>query len=65
MKVGILLPQGWAQEFAGWPADEAWARAVAMAQQAERLGFESIWLFDHFQTTPRPMDRSRSRRSPR
>jgi F420-dependent oxidoreductase-like protein len=29
---------------------------VAVGQQAERLGFESIWLFDHFQTVPRPTD---------
>ena len=27
-----------------------------MAQQADRLGFESIWLFDHLHTTPRPTD---------
>jgi F420-dependent oxidoreductase-like protein len=27
-----------------------------VAQQAERLGFESIWLFDHFHTVPRPTD---------
>ena len=25
-------------------------------QQAERLGFESIWLFDHSTTVPRPTD---------
>ena len=24
--------------------------------QADRLGFESIWLFDHFHTVPRPTD---------
>ena len=31
-------------------------RTVAVAQQAERLGFESIWLFDHVHTVPRPTD---------
>jgi F420-dependent oxidoreductase-like protein len=56
MKVGILLPQGWAREYAGWPADQAWARTVELARQAERLGFESIWFVDHFQTTPEPSD---------
>ena len=29
---------------------------MAVAQQADRLGFESIWLFDHFHTTPKPTD---------
>ena len=29
---------------------------MAVAQQADRLGFESIWLFDHFHTVPRPTD---------
>ena len=27
-----------------------------MAQDADRLGVESIWLFDHFHTVPRPTD---------
>ena len=35
---------------------DAWRRTVDVARQAERLGFESIWLFDHFHTVPRPTD---------
>ena len=27
-----------------------------MAQRAEALGFESVWLFDHFHTVPKPTD---------
>ena len=34
----------------------AWRRTVAVAQRAEELGFESVWLFDHFHTVPRPTD---------
>jgi F420-dependent oxidoreductase-like protein len=56
MKVGIIVPQGWTGEYDGWDASTAWARTVAVAQQADRLGFESIWLFDHFHTVPRPTD---------
>ena len=26
------------------------------SRSAERLGFESVWLFDHFHTIPRPTD---------
>jgi F420-dependent oxidoreductase-like protein len=56
VKVGIIVPQGWTGDYDGWEPTAAWARTVAVAQQAERLGFESIWLFDHFHTVPRPTD---------
>ncbi|HEX8025339.1 MAG TPA: TIGR03560 family F420-dependent LLM class oxidoreductase [Candidatus Limnocylindrales bacterium] len=56
MKLGVIVPQGWTGEFDGWEAAPAWARTVAVSQQAERLGVESIWLFDHFHTVPRPTD---------
>jgi len=56
MKIGVIVPQGWVGEYDGWDPLEAWHRTVAVAQQADRLGFESIWLFDHFHTIPRPTD---------
>jgi F420-dependent oxidoreductase-like protein len=56
MKVGVIVPQGWTGEYDGWDALEAWGRTVKCALRAERLGFESIWLFDHFHTVPRPTD---------
>lgn len=56
MKLGIIVPQGWTGDYDGWEPERAWARTVAVAQQAERIGAESIWLFDHFTTTPRPTD---------
>lgn len=56
MDIGIIVPQGWTGEFDGWEPRAAWLRTVAVAQQAEALGFESIWLFDHFHTVPRPTD---------
>ena len=56
MKLGIITPQGWTGEYDGWEPDRAWARTVAVAQQAERIGAESVWLFDHFHTVPRPTD---------
>ena len=56
MKLGVIVPQGWTGEYDGWEPERAWARSVAVAQQAERLGFESIWAFDHFHTTPEPTD---------
>ena len=56
MKVGVIVPQGWTGEYDGWEAPRAWERTVAVAGQADRLGFESIWLFDHFHTVPKPKD---------
>ncbi|MBA2569983.1 MAG: TIGR03560 family F420-dependent LLM class oxidoreductase, partial [Chloroflexi bacterium] len=35
---------------------DAWERTLAVAHQAETLGFESLWVFDHFQTVPEPID---------
>ena len=56
MKIGVVVPQGWTGEYSGFTPDQAWARTVAVAAHAERLGFESIWLFDHFHTVPEPTD---------
>jgi F420-dependent oxidoreductase-like protein len=56
MRVGIIVPQGWTGEYDGWDATRAWARSVAVAHEAEALGFDSLWLFDHFQTWPAPTD---------
>ncbi|TMB53999.1 MAG: TIGR03560 family F420-dependent LLM class oxidoreductase, partial [Chloroflexi bacterium] len=39
-----------------WEPAAAWKRTVEVARAAERIGFESIWLFDHFHTVPRPTD---------
>ena len=56
MDVGVLIPQGWKGEYDGWAPSTAWARTVELARQAEDLGFESEWVFDHFTTVPEPTD---------
>jgi F420-dependent oxidoreductase-like protein len=56
MKVGVVVPQGWTGEYNGWDPLDAWRRTTEIARQADGLGFESIWLYDHFQTVPRPTD---------
>jgi F420-dependent oxidoreductase-like protein len=56
MRIGAIVPQGWVGEYDGWDPLAAWTRTTEVAQQADRLGFESIWLFDHFHTVPRPTD---------
>ena len=54
MRVGITLPQGCDREYLGIEPRLAWERTVAAAQRAEDLGFESLWVYDHFQVDPPP-----------
>jgi F420-dependent oxidoreductase-like protein len=52
---GAFMPQGWKLElatFEGGPAQ--WQAAVDVAKRAEALGYDSIWLYDHFHNVPRP-----------
>jgi F420-dependent oxidoreductase-like protein len=56
MQVGLMAPQGWKGEYDGWAPADAWARTVELARNAEDLGFESLWVFDHFHTVPNPTD---------
>ena len=56
MKLGVIIPQGWTGDYDGWDATAAWSRSVTLARQADDLGVESIWVFDHFHTIPRPTD---------
>jgi F420-dependent oxidoreductase-like protein len=56
MKVGLMVPQGWKGEYDGWDAAAAWTRSIELAEHAEALGFESLWVFDHFHTVPDPTD---------
>jgi F420-dependent oxidoreductase-like protein len=50
------MPQGVDHEFAGMAPAAAWRRSIDVARHAEQLGFESIWVYDHFQTDPLPID---------
>lgn len=56
MKVGLMIPQGWKREYGGWDVATAWSRTLQLARQAEELGFESEWVFDHFHTAPEAAD---------
>ncbi|MGA7272504.1 MAG: TIGR03560 family F420-dependent LLM class oxidoreductase, partial [Acidimicrobiia bacterium] len=56
MRVGVIVPQGWTGEFDGWDPLDASERTRAVARQADGLGFDSIWLYDHFHTVPRPTE---------
>jgi alkanesulfonate monooxygenase SsuD/methylene tetrahydromethanopterin reductase-like flavin-dependent oxidoreductase (luciferase family) len=46
VRFGLVVPQGWRDDLAG----RDFERMVSVAQAAERLGFDSVWLYDHLQT---------------
>ncbi len=52
---GVFIPQGWKMELAGIEgAENKWNTAVNIAVLAEELGFDSIWVYDHFHNVPKP-----------
>ena len=52
---GVFMPQGWKMELAGIDgAENKWQKAVDIAVRAEALGYDSIWVYDHFHNVPRP-----------
>ena len=53
VRFGVFVPQGWKLEYTGWSASDAWARSVELARQAEALGYDHLWVYDHVETVPR------------
>lgn len=52
---GTFIPQGWKMELAGIDGAEAkWAKAVEISVLAEELGYDSLWVYDHFHNVPVP-----------
>jgi len=56
VRFGIFVPQGWIMDLVDIEDPiEQYETMSRVAQTAERLGFESIWLFDHFHTYFKPV----------
>jgi F420-dependent oxidoreductase-like protein len=52
---GVFVPQGWKMELSSIPdPQDKWAKAVEIAVLAEELGFDSVWVYDHFHNVPVP-----------
>ena len=52
---GVFMPQGWKMELSSIEGAEAkWQTSVDIALRAEKLGYHSIWVYDHFHNVPRP-----------
>jgi F420-dependent oxidoreductase-like protein len=53
LRFGVFIPQGWKLEYSGWSAADAWTRSVELARLSEELGYDHLWVYDHFETVPR------------
>lgn len=52
---GVFAPQGWKTELRSIKGAEGqWAKCREIALQAEELGFDSVWVYDHFHNIPEP-----------
>src|SRR5437016_14075428 len=55
LKFGLSLPQGWTMDLASIKHPvEAYEAMTRVAQTADEVGFDSVWLVDHFHTIPQP-----------
>ena len=55
MNFGVFIPQGWKMELSSIadPVDK-WDKAVEVAELAEQLGLDSLWVYDHVHNVPVP-----------
>ena len=55
MKFGFFIPQGWRFDLVGIDPADQWTTMKDLATHADSgSAWESIWVYDHFHTTPEP-----------
>ncbi|MCL2581893.1 MAG: LLM class F420-dependent oxidoreductase [Streptosporangiales bacterium] len=54
MRFGLFVPQGWRLDLAEIDPKDHWSTMTGIARAAEDGPFESVWVYDHFHTTPEP-----------
>tara|TARA_B100001939_G_scaffold114034_1_gene98624 strand:+ start:3964 stop:4905 length:942 start_codon:yes stop_codon:yes gene_type:complete len=54
MKIGAFVPQGWRMDLNGIDKNDQWQTILNAANKIEALNYESIWVYDHFHTVPKP-----------
>ena len=53
MKIGVFVPQGWRMDLNSIKLEDQWNTILEAASNIENLGYESIWVYDHFHTVPK------------
>jgi F420-dependent oxidoreductase-like protein len=56
MRFGLFIPQGWRFDLVGIAPADQWQAMLDIARLADAGPFESIWVYDHFHTTPLPSE---------
>lgn len=56
MRYGMFIPQGWRLDLVDIPPEDQWWTMLRFARHAEAGPWESVWVYDHFHTTPKPTD---------
>ncbi len=54
MRFGTFIPQGWRFDLVDIEPADHWRVMATLAQQADDGPWESLWVYDHFHTTPVP-----------
>ncbi|MGX5772772.1 LLM class F420-dependent oxidoreductase [Microbacterium trichothecenolyticum] len=52
MRFGTFIPQGWRFDLVGIEPANHWEVMNGLAQRADAGPWESLWVYDHFHTTP-------------
>jgi F420-dependent oxidoreductase-like protein len=52
MRFGLFVPQGWRLDLTDIDPTDHWTTMLDVARAAEDGPFESVWVYDHFHTTP-------------
>ena len=55
MQFGAFVPQGWRLDLAGIDTKDHWDTMTSVASRIEDLGYDSLWVYDHFHTVPEPI----------
>ncbi|MER6971877.1 LLM class F420-dependent oxidoreductase [Nocardioides sp. NPDC000445] len=59
MKFGLFIPQGWRFDLVGIDPADQWTTMKELALHADSgEAWESVWVYDHFHTTPEPSDQA-------
>lgn len=56
MRFGLFVPQGWKLDLVGIEPAQQWQAVLGVARAAEAGPWESVWVYDHFHTTPLPTE---------
>ncbi|MGW9113438.1 LLM class F420-dependent oxidoreductase [Microbacterium sp. NPDC055683] len=54
MRFGTFIPQGWRFDLVGIDPSDQWDAMLSLARRADAGPWESLWVYDHFHTTPVP-----------